>query len=112
MYSQGFGFETIDIGNGRQSDLGLDSYRVILGKGTLPVGIEEVLVGMKKGERRRIELPPNAGFETSDWKPEPRSKLGKGAITAYQRILNGFGSQPPFPAPTIWDVEVLSFRNN
>lgn len=111
MYSQGFGFEKMDMGNGLQSDLGLDSYRVTLGKGNLPAGIEEVLVGMKKGERRRIELPPTAGFETSDWKPEPRSRPGKAAVVAYQRILNGFGSQPPFPAPTIWDVEVLSFRN-
>jgi FKBP-type peptidyl-prolyl cis-trans isomerase len=110
MYSQGFGFEKIDLGRGLQSDLGLDSCRVTLGKGNLPMGIEEVLVGMKKGERRRIELPPSVGFETSNWKPEPRSRPGKASILAYQRILQGFGSQPPFPAPTVWDVEVLSFR--
>jgi len=111
MYSQGFGFEKIDIGNGLQKDLGLDSYRVRLGQGDLPVGIEEAIVGMKKGERRRVELPPAVGFETSNWKPEPKSRLGKGSIVAYQRILTGFGSQPPFPAPTIWDVEILSFRD-
>jgi FKBP-type peptidyl-prolyl cis-trans isomerase len=111
MYSQGFGFEKIDVGNGLQNDLGLDSYRVTLGKGYLPVGIEDVLVGMKKGERRRVELPPSVGFETSDWKPQPRSNLGKASVVAYQKILKGFGSQPPFPATTIWDVEVLSFRN-
>lgn len=111
MYSQGFGYEKVDIGHGLQSDLGLDSYRVALGKGGLPVGIEEALVGMKKGERRRIELPPTVGLETSNWKPQPTSNLGKTSLVAYQRILKGFGSQPPFPAPTIWDVEVLSFRN-
>jgi hypothetical protein len=113
MYSQGFGFEKIDIGNGvLQNDLGLDSYRVTLGKGDLvPLGVEQALVGMKKGERRRVEVPPNVGFETSNWKPEPTTRRGKQSIVGYQSILKGRGSnQPPFPAPTIWDVEILSFR--
>jgi hypothetical protein len=112
MYSQGFGFEKIDIGNGLQNDLGLDSYRVSLGTGDLPMGIEAALMGMKKGERRRVELPPNVGFETSNWKPEPTTRRGKASIKGYQSILRGRGSsQPPFPAETIWDVEVLSFKN-
>jgi len=113
MYSQGFGFEKIDIGNGLQSDAGLDSYRAALGKGNLPVGIESALLGMRKGERRRIEVPPAIGFETSAWKPEPRSMRGKKQIEIYKVLLNGRGtSQPAFPAPLIWDVEVLSFRGS
>jgi hypothetical protein len=107
MYSQGFGFEKVD----KQSDLGLDSYRVPLGKGNLPSGVEQALIGMKKGERRRVVVPPNVGFETSNWKPEPISRRGKATIVGYKNLLKGNGStQPPFPAPLIWDVEVLSFR--
>jgi hypothetical protein len=114
--------------NGNDLLLGgaMDSYRVTL-KGTsasdgqqqqqqrdIPVGIEKAMIGMKRGERRRIELPPGplVGFESSNWKPEPITRRGKAQISDYQSILKGRGSsQPPFPAPTIWDVEVLSFRS-
>lgn len=113
MYSRGFGFEKIDVGNGKlQSDIGLDSLRVQLGRRDVPLGIEEALVGMKKGERRRIELPPRLGFETSDWKPEPTTRRGKTRIVGYKQLLEGNGStRPAFPAATIWDVEVLRIRN-
>jgi len=111
MYSQGFGFEKVNVYGKQQSDLGLDSYRVTLGQQKLPIGLEEAILGMKKGERRRVELPPKVGLETSNWQPEPTTKRGKASVVAYQRILNGFGAQPPFAAPTIWDVEVINFRN-
>jgi hypothetical protein len=111
MYSRGFGFEKIDLGDGNmQKDNGLDSLRVTLGKRDVPLGIESALVGMKKGEKRRVELPPIVGFETSDWKPEPNTRRGKASITGYKRILEGFGSQPAFPAETVWDIEVLRIR--
>jgi hypothetical protein len=115
MYSRGFGFEKTQSmgGSTLQSDEGVDSYRVVLGSKDVPVGIEEALLGMKKGERRRIELPPSVGFETSNWKPEPVTRRGKAQIIDYKAILYGRGSsQPPFPAPTIWDVEVLRFRSS
>jgi FKBP-type peptidyl-prolyl cis-trans isomerase len=115
MYSRGFGYEKIDVGNGQlEPDVaGLDSYLVTLGTGNLPKGVEQALVGMKKGERRRIEVPPGVGFETSNWKPEPTTRRGKAQIAGYQGILRGRGSsQPPFPAPTIWEVEVLSIRGS
>lgn len=112
MYSRGFGFEKIDLGDGKmQKDSGLDSLRVTLGKRDVPMGIESALVGMKKGERRRVELPPIVGFETSDWKPDPNTRRGKASITSYKRILEGFGSQPAFPAETVWDIEVLRIRS-
>lgn len=112
MFSQGFGFEKIDAGNGKMmSDAGLDSVRVKIGDRNVPLGIEDTLIGMKKGERRRVEVPPNVGFVTSDWKPEPMSKRGKAGITGYKRILEGNGpNQPAFPAATIWDIEVLRIR--
>lgn len=112
MYSRGFGYEKVDVGGGNKvPDLGLDSYIVKLGTGKLPVGIEDALVGMKKGERRRIVLPPSVGFETSNWQPEPQTTGGKQSIISYKRLLAGNGSNnPPFLAPTIWDVEVLTMR--
>lgn len=54
MYSKGFGFEKVDFGGRQESDLGLDSMRVVVGKHEVPVGIEYALVGMAKGERRRV----------------------------------------------------------
>lgn len=114
MYSQGFGFEKVKdgISGFARSDEGLDSYRVHLGNRDVPVGIEQALLGMKKGERRRVEVPPSVGFATSEWRPEPTTRRGKTQIADYQTILKGRGTnQPPFPAPVIWDVEVLSFRS-
>ncbi|CAM9568860.1 unnamed protein product [Heterosigma akashiwo] len=112
MYSRGFGYEKVEFGGKLQSDYGLDSYRIVVGRQDVPIGIEQALLGMKRRERRRIELPPGPelGFETSQWKPEPTTKGGKTRMTNYQRILAGFGSQPAFPAITIWDVEVISTR--
>ena len=111
MYSKGFGYEKVEFGGKLQSDLGLDSMRITLGKHQVPVGIEMALLGMGKGERRRVELPPGVGFETSKWSPEPTTRRGKTQIEQYKRKLSGFGSQPPFPAETVWDIEVLSIRN-
>jgi hypothetical protein len=121
MYSRGFGFNQIDAGNGRQvSDLGLDGLVVSMRDAgsrssseqrEVPVGIRQALMGMKRGEKRRIECPPSLGFETSDWKPVPTTYRGQRQIVDYKNRLYGRGtSQPPFPSPTIWDVEVLSLR--
>jgi len=112
MYSQGFGNEKIDAGDGQKvKDAGLDALFVTVGKHQVPVGIEQALVGMKRGERRRVTLPASVGFETSNWQPAPRTARGERAIQAYKRILEGFGSQPAFAAPTIWDIEVLRIRS-
>ena len=69
------------------------------------------MMRMKKGERRRVEISPAAGFATSNWEPAPKLRAGKQSIVAYQQVLNGFGSQqPPLPAPFIWDIEVTRIR--
>ena len=110
MHSQGFGIEKGDmIENGRiQSDMWLDSYQVAFGIGKLPIGIKRAIFGIKKDGRRCIELPPNIGFETSDWQPGPTTHRGKALLANYQSILRENGStQPPYPAPTIWNIEVL-----
>lgn len=113
MYSRGFGFEKIDVDGKKQSDLGLDSLRVKIGneRRVVPLGIEQALVGMRRGERRRIELPPSVGFETSEWRPEPVTRRGKASIASYKRILEGGANQPAFPAVTYWDVEVLRIKD-
>lgn len=111
MYSKGFGFEKVDFGGKKQSDLGLDSMRVVVGEHNVPVGIESALIGMGKGERRRVELPPGVGFETSNWQPSPITRRGITQIEQYKKKLVGFGSQPAFPAETVWDIEVLGIRN-
>mmetsp|Transcript_19623 Transcript_19623/g.55394 ORF Transcript_19623/g.55394 Transcript_19623/m.55394 type:complete len:235 (-) Transcript_19623:83-787(-) len=112
MFSQGFGYEKVDVGFGKQeSDLGIDSYRVTLGTRNLPLGVEQALIGMKKGERRKVEVPPGVGFDSSDWKPEPRTALGRQVLDNYKKLLRGSGpNNPPFAAPTIWQVEVLNIR--
>jgi FKBP-type peptidyl-prolyl cis-trans isomerase len=111
MYSKGFGFEKVNFGGKLEPDLGLDSMRVVLGQHDVPIGIEMALLGMGKGERRRVELPPGVGFETSNWSPEPTTRRGKTQIEQYKKKLAGFGSQPPFPAETVWDIEVFGIRN-
>ena len=46
MYSRGFGFEKIDVGGKKQSDLGLDSLRVKIGskRRDVPLGIEQAIM--------------------------------------------------------------------
>lgn len=118
MYSRGFGYEKINFGggngNGKQlvSDAGLDSIRVKLGERNVPIGVEEALIGMKRGERRRVEVPPIVGFETSQWNPEPTSSRGKASLKGYKRLIEGGNgsTQPPFPVASIWDIEVLKIR--
>ena len=110
MYSKGFGFEKVEFGGRQVSDKGLDSMRVVVGKSNVPKGIEYALIGMSKGEKRRVELPPIVGFETSNWQPEPTTRRGQVQIEQYKKKLAGFGSQPPFPAETVWDIEVLQVR--
>lgn len=111
MYSRGFGFEKIDVGNGQMvKDSGLDSIRVRIGEKDVPLGIEEALIGMKKNERRRVELPPKVGLVTSNGQPEPMTKRGKASMQGYQRMIEGTAGTPAFPAALIWDIEVLKIR--
>ena len=115
MYSRGMGFNKINISSssGQQltvSDLGLDSLLVTMGSTAIPVGIQRAIVGAKRGERRRIECPAKLGFETSDWEPKPTTFRGQRQVIDYQNTLTGRGGGLPFPASTIWDVEVTSIR--
>lgn len=107
MYSRGFGFEKIDVDGKKQSDLGLDSLRVKIGseRRDVPLGIEQAIAGMERGERRRIELPPNVGFETSEWRPEPVTRRGTASIASY------IGRRTKPASISGWDVEVLRIKD-
>ena len=50
----------------------LDSYRMVLGELDVPRGVELALEGAHRGDVRRIELPPDLGFATSEWRSEGR----------------------------------------
>lgn len=111
MYSRGFGYNKIDAGSGQKvDDLGLDSLAVRMGSTAIPVGIQTALLGAKRGERRRIECPAPLGFETSNWEPTPTTFRGERQMIDYRNTLTGRGGGLAFPAPTIWDVEVVSIR--
>lgn len=110
MYSKGFGLEKTEFMGQMTRDEDIDSLRVDLGHKHVPIGIEQVLVGMKKGETRRIVLPPQVGFDTSNWQPAPVKRDAKRQLEVYQQLLRGNGAQPPFAAPTLWDVKVLRIR--
>jgi hypothetical protein len=132
MYSRGFGFNKIKNAGGgggdmmdmiagqRQSfsDYGIDGLVVDMTQvgndddsRVLPIGIQRAMVGMKRGERRRIQCPQEFGFETSDWNPKPVDFRGQQQIKDYQALIWGRGdTQPAFASPTIWDVEVISIR--
>ena len=56
---------------GTVCDLLLETVCDPTGAKDVPVGIQAAMVGMKKGEKRRVELPSAVGFETSDWAPAP-----------------------------------------
>jgi hypothetical protein len=110
MFSKGFGLEKTEFLGQMTRDQDIDSLRVDFGHKNVPAGIEQVLVGMKKGEKRRIVLPPEVGFDTSDWQPAPMKRDAQRQMQVYRQLLRGNGSQPPFAAPTIWDVQVLRIR--
>jgi len=112
MFSRGMGYNKININNQKQvSDFGLDSLSVTMGStATLPVGVQRALLGAKRGERRRIQCPPQLGFETSDWNPKPTTFRGERQMIDYRSTLTGSSGGLAFPAPTIWDVEVVSIR--
>ena len=53
----------------------LDSYRMVLGELDVPRGVELALEGAHRGDVRRIELPPDLGFATSEWRLAVRVRV-------------------------------------
>ena len=88
----------------------LDTYRMVLGRRDVPLGVELALEGAHKGDLRRIEVPPDLGFATSDWKPAPSGYSGKQRLEQYRARLTGNGLQPGYPASILFQVEVVKVR--
>ena len=62
------------------------------------------------GDFRRIEVPPDLGFETSGWLPSPEQFSGRQRLERYRRSLTGSGSQPGYAASILFQVEVVRVR--
>ena len=85
----------------------LDSYRIRLGDHDVPVGVELALEGAHQGAIRRIEVPPDLGFETSGWKPVPSGFSGRQRLENYRaRLRPGSG----YAASVLFQVEVVKVR--
>mmetsp|Transcript_11854 Transcript_11854/g.15503 ORF Transcript_11854/g.15503 Transcript_11854/m.15503 type:complete len:257 (-) Transcript_11854:448-1218(-) len=78
-------FQAKNKAQGGAFDQDLDYTRFVLGKGTMIQGLEEGLVGMKKGGVRQIVIPPELGYPPSDPKhervgPKPTTFSGQRAL--------------------------------
>lgn len=63
------------------------------------------------GDFRRIEVPPDLGLQTSDWRPMPVSFSGKQRLERYRKILEaGNGLQPGYAASILFQVEIMRIR--
>ena len=88
----------------------LDSYRIVLGERDVPLGVELALEGAHRGDVRRIEVPPDLGFQTSEWRPAPEGFSGRQRLERYRKLLSGNGLQPGYSASILFQVEVLKVR--
>jgi FKBP-type peptidyl-prolyl cis-trans isomerase len=76
---QGWSFE-----NSKAS--GEDPYRLQLGSGTVVIGLEEGLQGMKVGGRRRIVVPSLVGYTSKSLEPIPREFANRQRL--YTTVMN------------------------
>mmetsp|Transcript_56989 Transcript_56989/g.185205 ORF Transcript_56989/g.185205 Transcript_56989/m.185205 type:complete len:289 (+) Transcript_56989:51-917(+) len=102
------------LGRGRpdmQGDFG-ETYRVTLGSHDVPVAVEQAMEGMRAGGVRKVEMPPQLGFQTSEWKPEPSNFSGKQRMERYRKLLTGNGLQAGYNAAILFEVEVIRVRSS
>ena len=130
MYSKGFGFEKVEFGGKQESDLGLDSLR------GYSCGDRIGIDGHEEGRTKEGGVASGSGFRnirvearTNDEERNCVSSthtlisffcsnivltqlflLLSSQMQQYRKKLSGFESQPPFPAKTVWDIEVLGIR--
>lgn len=82
----------------------LETYRMTLGARDVPRGVELALEGAHQGDLRRIEIPPDLGFATSDWKPRPSGFSGRQRLEQFRKRLDDY------PASILFQVEVVRVR--
>jgi hypothetical protein len=99
--------------NSQQDD---DPYRLQLGAGTVVPGLEEGLLGMVEGDRRRIVVPSNRGYLNKTLEPIPRDFGNRQRL--YTTVMNSvridrersqLGSD--LAGMVVFDVELLRIRN-
>ena len=59
---------------------------------------------------RRIELPPDLGFETSDWLPAPDGNGGTQRLQRYRSLLSANLGRRDYQPLILFQVEVLRVR--
>lgn len=95
---------------------GEDPFRLDLGTGTIIPGLEEGLLGMKPGGRRRIVIPSAVGYTSRSLEPIPREFSNKQRL--YTTVMNSERIERERQAlgtdlagVVVFDVELLRFRN-
>jgi len=75
------------------------------------LSLSKRLSGAHKGDVRRIELPPDLGFETSDWLPAPEGNGGKQRLQRYRSLLSANLGRRDYQPLILFQVEVLRVRS-
>lgn len=95
---------------------GEDPFRLDLGTGTVVIGLEEGLQGMRPGGRRRIVVPSTVGYTSRQLEPIPREFSNKQRL--YTTVMNNNRIEREREAlgadlagVVVFDVDLLRFRN-
>jgi len=65
------GLGTIEGVSFQPRDVPIGPVRLQLGSGELIEGLEDALIGMQQGGKRRVLVPPEAGYVSSVLQPQP-----------------------------------------
>ncbi len=71
------------------------------------------ILSVRNGPRRKKKsgTASSGGIRNEPLETHAGNEEGESPDRGYKRKLVGFGSQPPFPAETVWDLVVLGIRN-
>ncbi|CAB9516996.1 FKBP17-1, chloroplastic [Seminavis robusta] len=95
---------------------GEDPFRLDLGTGTVIRGLEEGLIGMRPGDRRRIVIPSAVGYTSKQLEPIPRDFGNRQRL--YTTVMNSVRIERERAAlgqdlagVVVLDVDLLRLRN-
>ena len=94
---------------------GEDPFRLELGTHTVVPGLEEGLIGMKVGGRRRIVVPSSVGYLTKDLQPIPRDFGNRQRL--YTTVMNNVrierereGLGQDLAGVVVFDIDLIRIR--
>eukprot|EP00525_Craspedostauros_australis_P012456 CAMPEP_0198114876 /NCGR_PEP_ID=MMETSP1442-20131203/6123_1 /TAXON_ID= /ORGANISM="Craspedostauros australis, Strain CCMP3328" /LENGTH=227 /DNA_ID=CAMNT_0043772277 /DNA_START=225 /DNA_END=908 /DNA_ORIENTATION=- len=94
-----------------------EPYRLQLGNGSVVVGLEEGMQGMKEGDTRRIVIPSTVGYTNKSLEPIPRDFGNRQRL--YTTVMNNVRIDRERAAlgndlagMVVMDIEVLRIRSN